>query len=314
MSARSSVAMAERYAGTLLGLACGDALGGPVEFRHCDDIAAEFPDGVTEFVGGGWLHLEPGEVTDDTQQAIILAAALTTDGLDLDRLAAGLITWFHSDPKDIGSTTRIALEALATGTPPFAAGAVALENRGERRAASNGAVLRCAPVALRFRRDPERLVQASLDSARVTHAEEHAAWGTVAINQALAHLLNGGAITDAPQAAVTGIPNEALRTAVLDAPGRERGEVRARGFVLDTIGASFWSLSHGRSAREAVELAVAFGDDADSTGAVTGALAGAAYGFSALPVSWTSTVQFREELASEASRLLALAEQGDTSS
>jgi ADP-ribosyl-[dinitrogen reductase] hydrolase len=303
-----SISLRERYVGTLLGLACGDALGGPLEFLNREKIAAQFPTGVTEFIGGGWLKLDPGEVTDDTQQALILAESLTADGLDLDRLAAGLVAWFRGDPKDIGNTTRIALEALAAGTAPLAAGAAALAARGERDSAANGAVMRCAPVAMRFRRDPARLVRASLDSARVTHAEARASWGTVAVNQAIAHLLNGGAIADAPAAAVVGVPNCAVREAVLDAAGRRRDEVRASGFVLETIGASFWSLLGSGSAREAVEMAVALGDDADSTGAVTGALAGAAYGVSALPTTWTGSVQFRERLESEAARLLALSE------
>jgi ADP-ribosyl-[dinitrogen reductase] hydrolase len=308
MSDITSISLRDRYAGTLLGLACGDALGGPVEFLSRDEIAARFPTGVSEFTGGGWLKLAPGEVTDDTEQALILAESLTDKGLDLDRLATGLIAWFRGNPKDIGNTTRIALEALAAGTAPLEAGAVALAARGERAAAANGAVMRCAPVALRFRRDPDRLIRASLDSARVTHAEERASWGTVAVNQAIAHLLSGRGITDAPAAAVVEIPNGEVREAVLDAAGRQRNEVRSGGFVLETIGASFWSLLNAGSAREAIETAVALGDDADSTGAVTGALAGAAYGVSALPTSWVETVQFRERLNSEAERLLALCE------
>jgi ADP-ribosyl-[dinitrogen reductase] hydrolase len=304
----TSISLRDRYAGTLLGLACGDALGGPLEFLHRDEIAARFPAGVSEFIGGGWLRLAPGEVTDDTEQALILAESLVVSGLDLDRLAAGLIAWFRGNPKDVGSTTRIALEALVEGTAPLDAGAMALAARGERSAAANGAVMRCAPVALRFRRDPDRLVRASLDSARVTHAEARASWGTVAVNQAIVHLLDGGAVADAPAAAVVGMPNSEVREAVLDAAGRQRDEVRSGGFVLETIGASFWSLLNAVSAREAIETAVALGGDADSTGAVTGALAGAAYGASALPTSWVETVQFRERLESEALRLLALCE------
>src|SRR5918999_3183936 len=132
----------DRYAGTLLGLACGDALGGPVEFLNRDEIAARFPTGVSEFIGGGWLMLAPGEVTDDTQQALILAESLTDDGLDLDRLAAGLIAWFRGDPKDIGNTTRIALEALAAGTAPLEAGAGAAAGAGGRFAGGQWAPLR----------------------------------------------------------------------------------------------------------------------------------------------------------------------------
>ena len=223
--------MMDRYLGTLLGLACGDALGGPVEFRSREDIAAEFPNGVREFIGGGWLSLAPGEVTDDTQQTLILAGALTADGLDLDRFAQGLIAWLKGNPKDIGDTTRIALNALAAGVPALEAGAVALAQRGERGAASNGALMRCAPVALRFLGDPERLIRASLDSARVTHAEERAAWATVALNQALVHLLRGGAVADAPEAAVEGVPNQELREVILSAAQIvERDDVRARGF------------------------------------------------------------------------------------
>ena len=237
-----------------------------------------------------------------------MAESLTENGLDLDRLAAGLIVWFRGGPKDIGSTTRIALEALVAGAAPLDAGAAAFAARGDRASAANGAVMRCAPVALRFRRDPGRLVRASLDSARVTHAEARASWGTVAVNQAIAHLLNGGTITDAPAAAVVGIPNSEVREAALDAAKRQRDEVRSGGFVLETIGASFWSLLNSGSAREAIEMAVALGDDADSTGAVTGALAGAAYGVSALPTTWLETVQFRERLESEAARLLVLSE------
>jgi ADP-ribosyl-[dinitrogen reductase] hydrolase len=133
---KTSISLRDRYVGTLLGLACGDGLGGPVEFLNRDEIAARFPTGVTEFIGGGWLKLAPGEVTDDTEQALILAESLTDKGLDLDRLATGLIAWYRSNPKDISNTTRIALEALAAGTAPLKAGAVSLAARGSRHAAS----------------------------------------------------------------------------------------------------------------------------------------------------------------------------------
>lgn len=303
------VSIEDRYRGTLLGLACGDALGGPVEFLKRDQIADTFPNGVTEFVGGGWLNLEPGEVTDDTQQTLILSRALTEDGLDMGLLAEGLIAWYQSKPKDIGNTTRVALEALATGTSPRESGVVAVRARGERGSAANGAVMRCAPVALRFRDEPTRLVSASLDSARVTHAEARASWATVAVNQAIVHLLNGGSVDNAARAAVAGIENNDVRAAVLDAASRERDAVAAGGYVLETIGAAFWALVRGASAREVIELGVALGDDADSTGAVAGAMAGAAYGASALPESWTANVQYRTELTHEADRLLDLTRQ-----
>lgn len=278
--------LADRYAGVLLGSACGDALGGPVEFLAREDIAVRHPEGVKEFIGGGWLNLAPGEVTDDTQQTLILCDALTQSGLDLDRFAAGLSAWFASKPKDVGNTTRIALEALAAGTAPLQAGAVAVAARGADRSASNGAVMRCAPVALRFRRDPAALVRASLDSAIVTHAESRASWATVAVNQAIVHLLDGGPVGMVVSAAIAGVEIPAVCEAIEGAAIRDRLAIRASGFVLETLQASFWSLLHTDSARGAIETAVSFGEDADSTGAVTGALAGAAYGAKALPESW----------------------------
>lgn len=303
------LSLRDRYRGVLLGVACGDALGGPVEFLSRADIAERFPDGVREFVGGGWLDLDPGEITDDTQQTLILCQALTEAGLDLAAFGEGLLEWYRSAPKDIGNTTVVALRALATGTSPTESGEVALAARGERGAAANGAVMRCAPVALRFRNDPAALVQASLKSARVTHAESRAAWGSVAVNQAIVHLLNGGSIADVSAAAVAGISDERVREAVLAAAALPRNEVAAGGFVLETVGASFWALANYSTAEEIIVQAVSLGEDADSTGAVVGALAGAAFGAAALPGQWREKVQYRDELTEQADRLLALSEQ-----
>ncbi|MCA9864018.1 MAG: ADP-ribosylglycohydrolase family protein [Thermomicrobiales bacterium] len=304
--AQAPQSLQDRYRGVLLGVACGDALGGPVEFQDRAAIAQRFPNGVREFVGGGWLDLDPGEITDDTQQTLILCRALTEGGLDLGAFGEGLLEWYRSAPKDIGNTTLVALRALAAGTPPSESGEAALAARGERSAAANGAVMRCAPIALRFRADPAALVQTSLASAKVTHAESRAAWGAVAVNQALVHLLSGGAIGDVPAAAVAGIPDRRVSEAVLAAADMPKNDVAAGGFVLETIGAAFWALANFPTAEEVIVQAVSLGEDADSTGAVAGALAGAVFGAQALPNRWQNHVQFREELVEQADRLLGI--------
>lgn len=87
--------LADRYRGTLLGLACGDALGGPVEFMSREEIARRFPTGVREMSGGGWLNLAPGEVTDDTQMTLALAHSLAeNDTLDMADVAARFVAWY----------------------------------------------------------------------------------------------------------------------------------------------------------------------------------------------------------------------------
>ncbi len=154
----NDIRLQDRYHGVLLGLACGDALGGPVEFKSRDEVAELHPGGLRDFVGGGWLSLDPGEITDDTQMTLAIARSLAETGtLDMNDIARRFLDWYESDPKDIGLTTRAALVALKKG--------VSWEESGKRvsgyasgNAAGNGAVMRCAPVALRFRRDPEALM------------------------------------------------------------------------------------------------------------------------------------------------------------
>ncbi len=300
--------LAERYLGCLVGLACGDALGGPFEFRSRADIAREHPDGPREFTGGGWLSLAPGEITDDTQMTLALARACGADGLDIDRLVAEFVAWYRSNPKDIGVTTRSALSRLARGESWEEAGEAVQREAGAKGAAGNGTVMRCAPVGMRFRRDPRGLVRASVDSARITHADPRCTWGAVAVNQAIAHLLDGGDITGTPEAAIIGVPEERVRDAVSGAGGTERDALRAGGYVLDTIRSAFWCMAHHQGFEETVIAAVALGDDADTTGAVTGALVGAAYGVAAIPARWRDAVQHRAELEGLAASLLAWSE------
>lgn len=301
------ISMQERYRGTMLGLACGDALGGPVEFMKRKEIVEKFPDGLRDFVGGGWLHLYPGEITDDTQLTLALAGALDESGVNGDLLSSNFLKWYDSGPKDIGNTTRAALHALKHGSPWREAGEKGVEGRPIGSGAANGGVMRCAPVALRFRNDPEQMVQASLETAMITHAEERAKWGTVVVNQALVHLLRGGDRAEIIDASLAGISNEELRRSVRAVPEMRSEDVRAGGFVIETIQAAFWSLLKSPSAEEAIITAVAFGQDADTTGAVIGALAGAHWGAQSLPTRWTEKVQYRDDLIGHADRLLSLA-------
>jgi ADP-ribosyl-[dinitrogen reductase] hydrolase len=296
--------LADRYAGCLLALACGDALGGPVEFVSRDEIALRHPAGLREFIGGGWLNLASGEITDDTQMTLALARSLVACGdLDMEDVEARFLAWFESQPKDVGRTTRAALRHLAAGLPWQEAGERAAQGG---RAAGNGTVMRCAPVALRFRGHEDALRRASLDTARITHADARCTWGAVAVNQAIAHLLDGGAKEGAVEAAIEGVEEAEVRGVVLGAAARSRHEVRSGGFVLDTIGAAFWCLLQHETAEETIVAAVGLGDDADTTGAVAGALAGARHGARTIPARWLAVLQPRAELQELAKELLRL--------
>jgi ADP-ribosyl-[dinitrogen reductase] hydrolase len=295
----------EQYQGCLLGIACGDALGGPVEFQTREQIRAAHPNGLRDFIGGGWLHLEPGEITDDTQMTLALARSLANGGpLDMEDVGARFIEWYRSKPKDIGNTTRAALKLLDEGESWDRTGKRAM--REARSAAGNGSVMRCAPVALRFRQDPEALVRASIDTARITHADLRCTAGAVAINQAIACLLMGGSTDDALESAVAGIHEPETVAAVRRAPSLTEPDVPCGGFVLDTVTAAFWALCNHDSLEETIVAAVALGGDADTTGAVAGALAGARYRVKAIPARWLERLQHREELEMLSARLYEL--------
>jgi ADP-ribosyl-[dinitrogen reductase] hydrolase len=294
--------LADRYRGCLLGLACGDALGGPVEFVAREELDRRYPDGLRSFIGGGWLHLLPGEITDDTQMTLALARSLAErDELDMKDVATRFVDWLDSKPKDIGGTTRASLQLVADGVPWREAGE---QVAAGGRAAGNGSVMRCAPVALRYRGEADALRRASIDTSRITHADPRCTWGAVAVNQAIAWLLDGGSKEEAVKAAMSGVENDDVRTCIREAAGRERSDVRSGGFVLETLGAAFWCLLRHDTFEEAVVAAVGLGGDADTTGAVVGALAGAHYGEGQIPEAWLNLLQPRVELKELAARLL----------
>jgi len=296
----------DRARGVMLGLACGDALGAPVEFVSRSVIADRHPGGLRDFTSGGWLNVVPGETTDDTRMALDLAGTLVeTDPSDMTDLAGRFAAWLRERPKDIGETTRLAIDRFIAGDPWDVAGQTALDIRGERGAASNGSLMRCAPVAIRFAGDLDRLRQVSIDSSRVTHAESRCIWSCVALNQGIGHLLTGGPRETLIQAAVAGIELVTVVDTVRGAAGKTSEELEGSGYVLNALAIAFWAVETTDSLEDAVVAAVMLGDDTDTNGAITGALAGAVYGVEAIPSRWLDLLHGRDEVIDLADRLAA---------
>ncbi len=287
----------DQAAGCLLGLACGDALGEAVEFRERTDLDRAFPLGIHDILGGGPHRLEKGEYTDDTEMALAIAHGCTPEGIDLDQVAAHFVAWYRSGPKDIGIATSQALRLIDQGVPWRDAGG-RLQRASVDGVAGNGSVMRCAPLALRFRSNREQLRWSSIETSRITHADPWATWGSVALNQGIVHVLETGDRHGLVEAAVRDIADER-------APHMARDNVMSGGYVLDTLNAAFWCVLTTGSAEEAIMRAVALGSDADTTGAVTGALAGAMYGSSALPTRWLNVLHNVKDIRRLAIRLVA---------
>jgi ADP-ribosyl-[dinitrogen reductase] hydrolase len=297
----------DRARGVIVGLACGDALGAPVEFESRETIEDRYPNGLRDFTSGGWMDVEPGELTDDSLTMLALAESLARPGpADPDDFGQRLVAWAAGDPKDIGNTTRLAIDYLGQGLPWHEAGARALAERGPEQAASNGSLMRCAPVAIRYRKQPELLREISLASSRVTHAEERAAWSTVAYNQAIAFYLNGGECEGMVAAAVAGIEQPDVVAAIAAAPQMSPAELNGRGFVLNGLQIAFRAVANHTALESAVVEAVMLGDDTDTNAAITGALAGARWGYSAIPERWRTGVQEHDRLVELADQLLSV--------
>lgn len=294
----------ERFVGCLVGLALGDALGAPLEFMARAQVAAEHGE-VRELLGGGWLNVEPGEYTDDTQLALAIARSIIATGrIESPDIAARCVAWLRTGPKDVGNTTRTALRYHEQGVAWDEVGP-RVHREMPRRSAGNGSLVRCTPVALFRARHPAALVADSAAVSRLTHAHPLAVWSAIALNLAIAELLHGRG-AGMPTRVAAQIEEPQVRDVLLTAPGLERQAVRSGGYVLETLGAALWALENHRGFEEVVVAAVNLGDDADTVGAVAGALAGAREGMSALPDRWLVNLRDADRLADLALSLYRL--------
>jgi ADP-ribosyl-[dinitrogen reductase] hydrolase len=293
-----SEAVRDRALGAFIGLAVGDALGTTLEFEARDRKPP-----IYDMVGGGPFDLKPGQWTDDTSMALCLADSLIAcDGLDERDLMERFCRWYQGGENsctggcfDIGITTRSALEHFRQTDDPIA-------GPTDARTAGNGSIMRLAPAALRYWNAPELLREASRRQSYTTHGANEAVDGCEALSAVLAALIEGTPLTDVLNARYGPFSDGVQR--VMDGSWRRkaRSEIHSSGYVLHTLEAALWAVSETASFSDAVLLAVNLGDDADTVGAVTGQIAGAAYGVSAIPEEWFNRLAWNE-------RLVAIAEQ-----
>jgi ADP-ribosylglycohydrolase len=309
----------DRGRGVLLGLSVGDALGTTLEFTS--PSATPLPRLVggphRTMVGRGPFSVSPGQVTDDTQMACCLAASLMTHGrLDVEDAAARYLGW-RLYAFDIGKQTSAALSQLALGVPADVAGQeIWLE--GRRRPAGNGSLMRTAPIGLFFADRPDERRKASLDDAVITHFDPRCQLACASFNTAIAEGVTGAA-DPYRMTELAGAEIRASARLLLERHREESQAIRAAekellhdldsaaasdphlygpdihllhhaGFVRVAYRLAFWHLLHTRSFEDALIDTVNRGGDADTNGAITGALLGAVYGESGIPAAWRQVV------------------------
>jgi ADP-ribosyl-[dinitrogen reductase] hydrolase len=278
-------AVFERALGAYIGLAVGDALGATVEFMSAQEIASIY--GVHDrIVGGGWLELSAGEVTDDTQMCMALGDSLLQRGsFSLPDVAEGFAEWLRSGPPDCGHTCRRGIRRyMLEGTleaPP---------NEGD---AGNGALMRNLPIVLASLGDDEKLCANSLAQARITHNHPYSDAATLALARMTTELVLGAGPSDV----------ERFARALSDehpAFGYVGYRGRATAYVVDTVCTVLCHFFEAEDFESALVATVNCGDDADTTGALIGMLAGARFGRSAIPSAWLRKLDARVQKAIEA--------------
>jgi len=289
----------DRYLGVLLGTAVGNMLGVPVESLTKSHIQRLFPHGLRSIE-----PMEQHRPWDDdlAQSALIAEALLKTGELDVADLGIMLSAWRRENGRGIGNLTARVIDAIEDGYPASETAERVWRADG-RGPAGNGAVMRCAPVALRWMADPEQLVEQTMRSAQITHYDERCQWSAVALNVALALVLRGITIEEQKLAAAlerSGAP-EAVVEAILEAErqalaGLELDDPQSMGYTLKTMQVGLWALHHADDFEGRLVEVVNEGGDTDTNGAVAGAVLGAALGNSAIPKDWRQLIPGRGKL------------------
>lgn len=261
----------DRARASYLGLAIGDALGATTEFMTPGEIKAKYKVH-RKIIGGGWLYLKPGHVTDDTEMSIALGRAVLSNGeWDLKGIADNFVTWMKSKPVDIGSTCRRGIrDYMLKGQ---------METPYNDWDAGNGAAMRMAPVALFTLGDEKALTQYAISQAHLTHNHPLSDAACTTIGR-LIHQAIGGCDRFQLHATTRELVAEHNNFRFNKYQGN------ASSYVVDTLQTVFHYFFTTSDFEECLVAVVNQGGDADTTGAIAGMIAGAFYGMDAIPQRW----------------------------
>ena len=285
----------DRYRGSLLGLAVGDAVGTTLEFSQSGSFVP-----LKDMVGGGPFHLNPGEWTDDTSMALCLAASLVEQkGFDAHDQMERYLLWrdkgymsSNGTCFDIGVTVSSSLSLFEKTGNPFAGST-------HPSTAGNGSIMRLAPVPLFYASHPDKALEKSAESSRTTHGAQTAIDACRYLGALIVGAVRGASKEDLLLPFYSPIHNywrqqpliaELADVAAGSFKQRHPPEIRGTGYVVKSLEAALWAFYHSTSFQDGCLLAVNLGDDADTTGAVYGQLAGAFYGEAGIPQQWRKSL------------------------
>jgi ADP-ribosyl-[dinitrogen reductase] hydrolase len=284
----------DRALGAYLGLAVGDALGATVEFLRPREIKAQYGEH-RRLIGGGWLRLKPGQVTDDTGMSLALGDAIVAaQGWALPAVADEFVKWLRSKPVDVGNTCRRGIRRYIIDgslvSPP---------SEGD---AGNGACMRILPLALATFGDDAALETRTIEQCHFTHNHPYSDAATLCVGRMVHRLLAGEGLL--------GCRHEVNRLIAQHPAFRfEPYPKRASPYIVDTMQTVLFHFFRADDYERCVIDVVNCGEDADTTGAIVGMLAGAARGVAAIPAEWLERLDpvIREHIGRQVPELLRLA-------
>ena len=297
-----------RFRGCLLGLATGDAVGTVLEFKTPGSFTP-----IEDMVGGGPFRLRPGQWTDDTSMALCLAASLAEkqafDPADqMDRYLRWWQEGYMSSTGhcfDIGSTVSAALSRYRQTGNPFSGST-------DPQTAGNGSLMRLAPVPLFFAADAAQAIHWAGESSRTTHGAATAVDACRYFGGLLLGALHSVAKETLLAAHYCPVPGfwaayplatEIDEIAAGSFKQRQPPQIKGSGYVVRSLEAALWAFYHSDSFRQGCLLAANLGDDADTTAAIYGQLAGAYYGEAGIPAGWRRQLALYETIAGLADQL-----------
>ena len=289
----------DRVAGSLLGLAAGDALGAGYEF-------ATPPTGEVAMVGGGLGGWQPGEWTDDTQMAICIAEVTAAGVVDVDAIANRFMEWYDSRPADVGIATSAVLRAASgseeTSAETLHEAAESFLQDHPKGGAGNGALMRTAPVALAHLGDDAAIAASARAVAELTHADPLAGDSCVLWSIAIDRAVRDGRLDGAHEGIALLPPErqERWRGWLRDAETETPKAFRPNGFTVAALQAAHAAVHQtpvpddgppARHLQDALHEAVRIGHDTDTVAAIAGSLLGARWGATAVPFAWRRLLQ-----------------------
>jgi ADP-ribosyl-[dinitrogen reductase] hydrolase len=290
--------------GCLIGLAVGDAVGTTLEFKPRGTFKP-----ITDMIGGGPFRLQPGEWTDDTSMALCLAQSLIRKkSFDPVDQMSRYCNWYRygymsstGECFDIGNTVATALHKFENTKEPFC-GPI------NRMSSGNGCLMRLAPVPIAYRKNLEAALHFAGESSRTTHGSAECIDSSKAFTAMILNTFSGKGKEDIIIRSNYKPYTESL-TSMLRGDFLEKRyeDLTGSGYVIESLESALWCFYHSDSFEDAILKAANIGNDADTTAAICGQIAGAYYGLSGIPETWKIKLVMYDDILEMAKELEALA-------